>query len=127
MSAPSKAGAPLPPTTNSHPPSSPTSPSSSSEDATAGKAEGEGKLDIPILGVYRDADRALREAHAWLQARCPEEYEFVREERVVKSTGEEEGGVEGEEEGEEVGWEMEMLTGREDGIVFVSVEGWVVG
>ncbi|KAL8902187.1 MAG: hypothetical protein Q9207_004840 [Kuettlingeria erythrocarpa] len=103
-------------------------PPSSSEDDTA--REGEGKLDVPILGVYRDAERALREAHAWLQGRCPAEYEFVREERVVmRSAGQEgEEGGEGEDGGEEeeVGWEMEMLTGRDDGIVFVSVEGWVV-
>ncbi|KAL8916065.1 MAG: hypothetical protein Q9208_008719 [Pyrenodesmia sp. 3 TL-2023] len=80
--------------------------------------EGEPKLDIPILGVFRSADRALEEAHAWLKGRWPREYEFVREEKVVTYTE--------QDAGEEWGWEIEMVTGRDDGIVFVSVEGWVV-
>ncbi|KAI4125162.1 MAG: hypothetical protein LQ338_004417 [Usnochroma carphineum] len=69
----------------------------------------EPKLSISILGVFHTAESANVAARKWLKQRWPAGYGMAKEEVV-------EGG----------GVAVEVLTDKDDGVVFVGVERWEV-
>lgn len=73
------------------------------------RSDEEAKLSVPTIGVFQSVKKANEVACEWLKRGWPKEYENVRE-----------------EVGESGGVALEMVTDKDDGIVFVWVERWEV-